>query len=289
MTNYNTAGDNLFTFEEVQKDQIDFSKYINVTKAGIPGLEAFLHEIPYIANAAALNKNLKGAYRVGYDKGLGTLQKSAKTPGAFRAVVVGKNGNNDIKGAAELFEIGSDGALKAGQAALAVFTALSVATSQYFLARIDRKLTSIEGSIRKIEDLLYLDKQTSSAADAEYLADTLKQIEFIENSGIHTQSVLTEVIGTRRRSDASIRFYSAQINGIEQSLSQKDKLEDVDKKIDEIKRFLPEYYTAVCNYCISYYIEARLSGQTDGQYFEIVKENMKQRIEAFSRFKEHYN
>ncbi|MCD8508698.1 MAG: hypothetical protein LRY73_01535, partial [Bacillus sp. (in: Bacteria)] len=106
-------------------------------------INACFQNVPFVLKNINDANYYSGTYKVVYDKGLGVLQRSAKNPTLFRANVVTPGTNNDITGQALLEELNVS-EIMTSNIAIASFTIASIATNQYFLARIDSKLESVE-------------------------------------------------------------------------------------------------------------------------------------------------
>ena len=91
-------------------------------------------------------------YRVVLKKG-GTLVNSKSTPGAKRAITMGKNG---IQEHAELFAVNpkTNKTLTIANTSAAVMSLASVVVGQYYMQQVDNQLNAINNSISKIADFL---------------------------------------------------------------------------------------------------------------------------------------
>lgn len=107
------------------------NNYIQLAEDVVPRVDAIFKSVPEIAEVISS----KDVYEVIYDKGLGTLQKSAKHPGYVLGSIVDSSTNTNYKGSALLKPVSG-----VQQAVGSVFSVMSVATGQYYMDKIDNKL-----------------------------------------------------------------------------------------------------------------------------------------------------
>ena len=179
-------------------------KKIDINSDAFARINACLQDVPHIAKEIYDNKIIGETYRVVYDRGLGVLQKAAGKDNLFCANVVSTKANNDIKGQALLQKADTN---TVSQLALSAFTIASVATSQYFLARIDKKLTSIDGKLNEIYKVIEIDKKSRLWAHGEYLRQVNDTLSYILQNDTLKQATLVSVQNIRMESLASIRSY----------------------------------------------------------------------------------
>ena len=126
-------------FEKLQEKK-DYSDYIHIPKEYVEYLNTLLQGVPDLV----LNDQ-SDIYKVIYDKSKGVLQRTADKKG-FRGNVVKADGDNN----GIVDQVVLQNADKAPQIVNGVFTVMSVATGQYFLAEINNNLESIEISVNNI-------------------------------------------------------------------------------------------------------------------------------------------
>lgn len=194
-------------------------KKIDINSDAFARINACLQDVPHIAKEIYDNKIIGETYRVVYDRGLGVLQKAAGKDNLFRANVVSTKANNDIKGQALLQKADTN---TVSQLALSAFTIASVATSQYFLARIDKKLTSIDGKLNEIYKVIEIDKKSRLWAHGEYLRQVNDTLSYILQNDTLKQATLVSVQNIRMESLASIRSYYERLEDLKSSLNEND-------------------------------------------------------------------
>ena len=260
----------------------DFKQYKKVSDSDFAKLNACFSDVPQILKELNDARHYSGAYRVIYDKGLGVLQKSAKDPNLFRANIVTLGTNNDIKGQALLQELNPTEFMKVSNLLMSAFSVAAVATNQYYLARIDSKLESIEKKVDEIKKFLEIDKESRLWADGEFLKEIRNSIEFIIEDDIYRQATLTNIQSIRRAALASIKLYYEQLFELKDYLDVKDNDKETTANIEKYKGYLPKFWYSVYIFEMSYYLEAYLSKITDARFLEKVASEMKDIIGMFN-------
>ncbi|MCR0176100.1 hypothetical protein [[Clostridium] innocuum] len=246
----------------------DYTNYKKVDKDDFAKLNACFRDVPQILKSLNDVRYYSGTYRVIYDKGLGVLQKSAKDPNLFRANIVTAGTNNDITGQALLQELKPDELMKVSNLLMSAFIVASIATNQYYLARIDSKLETIEKKIDEIKRFLEIDKESQLWADGEFLKEVRNNIEFIINDDVYRQVNLTNIQSVRRTALTNIKLYYEQLLSIKSYLDVKDNDKKTASNIEKYKGYLPKFWYSVYLFVMSYYLEVYLSKITDENFFE---------------------
>lgn len=223
----------------------------------------------------------KDAYRVIYDKGLGTLQK-AKEDGFFRAAVVGKKGNNDIKGAALLQSLNGTEEILAN-----CFAIMAVIVGQYYMKKIDSKFESIEDRLTQIEQFLKDDKRAELMSEATFLDETQKNIRFIISNETHRQSTLSSIQRIKIDMMKSINLFKMQIERLQpcKEDEKKDKVDEAIRKATDIMEMMSEYWYSVYLYIYASSLEPVLAGNTNEEYLDNMVSSM---MKCCEDYKEDY-
>lgn len=250
----------------------------------ITKINAAITDLPYLAKAAYEKQYYSDTYRVIYEKGIGELQKSAKHPDLFRANVVEYGTNNHVTGQAELMKLSPDTVMQVSDAALGVFRIASIATNQYFMARIDSKLSGIADDTEEIKRFLTLDKESRLVAEYDYTVRLLQKLNYIESDNVYRVSVLNKAQDIKIDSLQNINFYSAELEYLK--LDKKDKDGEIEKNLKILSRDFSDLWLSLVLYCLSSYLEARLSGITDKDYID---EYIKDIIVKVQNYKSCYN
>lgn len=198
------------TVQPIENESFKNYKKIN-DKKDFSRFNACLKDILNLLKNAHDKKYYSGAYKVIYDKGLGTLQKTAENPNLFRANIVEPGTNNHITGQAVLQELNPTELMKVTNIAMTAYTVAAMATSQYYLASIDNKLTDIDKKVDEIKSFLEIDKESQLWADGEFLRGIKESLEFILEDNVYRQANLTSIQSIRRNSLANIKLYQKQL------------------------------------------------------------------------------
>ena len=83
--------------------------YTRIKDTSVTRMFSILGDLPFIEAQYNAEQRAAGTYRVIFDKGLGSLQKSAAKPERLRANVVAYGSNNKIVGQAELGKVSVKG------------------------------------------------------------------------------------------------------------------------------------------------------------------------------------
>lgn len=256
-------------------------KYDNYTKINdddFVKINACLQNVPFLFKSIKDANYYSGTYKVVYDKGLGVLQRSAKNPNLFRANVVAPGTNNEITGQALLQELNPS---TLSNIAIASFTITSIATNQYFLARIDNKLESIEKKVNEIQRFLELDKESQLWADGEFLKEVQDKAQDIINSEAYSHATLTNVQIIRRKSLANFKLYYEQLKELTSLLNQKDNSKEMKGNFNKYKGLLPKYWYSVYLYELAYYLEVYLSNITGSSFLQAKISEMEKVINMY--------
>ena len=235
--------------------------YIKLPDNIVPKLDSVIRELPQISNAITNNN----VYQVIYDKGLGTLQKSSKYPGYYLGGVVTKGTNNKYAGAALLKPISN-----VQQIAGATFSVLSLATGQYYMNQINKKLDDIILSISFIKDFLNDEKRSDLESYEHYFYGIVNNLEIMDENEIYRQSVLSELQNIQNKLFSSIQLYSKQIMRHKSNISSKDKIDDIVGKINDLGELVSSYKYSIILYMYSKILELLISKIMDELYIKSI-------------------
>lgn len=235
------------TPNDMSSEELMKNGYRKMTANEVAKASMVLQYIPQLAASAANNNAFNNAFRqatngmfkVKIPDGA-RLMESLATPGAYRAMIVDKGSNKLIKNA-ELFPF--DGALYINSApniALAVFSAISMATGQYFMTQINSKLESITSGIDRIEQFLDDSRRSELIAACQELNEQKARVKYI-NSENDASDIITHLNDIRMSARKHIPHYKMQIHALIEGMNESDKESDVDKKIKTLTMYLQEY------------------------------------------------
>ena len=220
-------------------------------------INTLFQNIPHFFNYMRLHDEVKDTYRVYFDKGLGHLQQSAKDRNLVKGNIVAYGTNNDIKGQADWGKSG----IKIGITPLLAFQIASVVTSQYFLARIDKKLSLIDSKLDHIIAFLEEDKKAQMVGDRNFLRSVSNEFDYIIQDETLRQSKLNSIQDVLRNALHNKSFYKNRILNNFEIIKKGAPLSN-----DLIRQILDDsdaYWFAVSLYVSAKVLETMLSLKTD--------------------------
>ena len=270
-------------------DEIDKENYIKLDKNSFDQFNMMLQNFPQMAFDAYKSHKYKGAYRVIFDKGLGELQRVADSPGFFRGALVAPGTNNKIVGGAILQPLTMSTTEQALSLSLGLFNVASMVTGQYFLANINSELKDLNTKVSEILQYMEEDKKSKSIAEQNALRSYLSRIPYLERNEIYRQSVLTSVIDIKKNAEARIINLRKQLDTLVHSFDSKDSFEKIRKNFNTIYDQLVGYLFSVISYELSCFLEVKLSGCKDNDFYSLVLEEVDQVVSLFNSDFEHYS
>ena len=261
-------GVSVASIEESEKND----GYKKISDDNFAKINASFQNVPLFLKSINDGNYNSGIYKVVYDKGLGVLQRSAKDPSLFRANIVAPGTNNDITGQALLQELHPSEIMTLSNIVTASFTVASIATNQYFLARIDNKLESVEKKVNEIIQLLEIEKESQLWADGEFLKEVSDNVQYILNNEAYRQATLINVQSIRKTALANIKLFSKHLENLKYDLEPDNNFNDnfkvTEEKLNKYKGYLPKYWYSVYLYELAYSLEVYLSNITDSFFLK---------------------
>ena len=268
-----------FSIFSVEEDETSKKGYAQFDNASFARINELFKTIPHDFAELQAKRMSADTYKVIYDKGLGHLQQSAKHRDRFRANIVEFGTNNKLTGQAELEKF----QLKISSPALAVFDIAAIITSQYYLARIDSKLTSIDSKLEYVQRFLEESKKSDLWANGLILKDISGKLFEIAQDDQYRLATLTTVQGIRRDALSNVRFYHQMMSEyVEKHFDKKIK------NFSETKNILESFYNCFDAYCcavylygFAYVVEIVLSQLTDESFLMGVKKEIESIIDTY--------
>lgn len=163
-------------------------------------ISALFHEIPAITAAETLNK----AYVIKWHDGLPhELAKYKNYPG-YMPVEMDK-GTGQIKQWAELYPTATQTAMLYG------FTAMSIASGQYFLAEINHRMNMLNKGIDKILEFLYGDKKAELLSEISFARYAYRNYASIVDHEEQCIATLLSLQEAKKTAIKDIEFYLADL------------------------------------------------------------------------------
>lgn len=200
-------------------DEKRFSK-LKLTRGQKAQLNALVSAVPSISTADTLTKS----YILTFPEGIEGVLMPLKRGGYTTTLQNSETGR--IVGVAALEEASSVRAV-----CLNAFSAVSIATGQYFLTEINSKMNMIKLSLDKILEFLYGDKQAELMAEISFVRYAHQNYGAIME---HEQQRVSTIIGlqeARKVAIKDIEFYLADLSSTTITKEQNDILVTVERAV----------------------------------------------------------
>lgn len=272
--------------ESMSEDQKE--SWLKEHEASLVKINAAGHEIPSLMMQLENKEKYSDVYRVVYDRGIGQLQQSAKNEGLFRANVVKYGTNNKVVGQAELEKLQIDKVTQLSNAALVAFQIASIATNQYFLARIDKELTAIEESVDDIKRFLAEDKESELIAEYEYVTDVLQNENGIKQDPLYKQSVLAKLQDIQVDALHNMKFYTVLLDDAKEKLHLADNNHETNEKTKNLLKDFSYLWLSFNLYSLTRYAIIRFTEMTDQAYLDNVIDDILKKMDSYEKTYEKY-
>lgn len=250
-----------------------------------PRYSSILQQIPGLLAVNASTAAYNGAFIVSIPNGLGDCAKLLQKKNGFLSGTIVSSNTGKIIGQADLTPIDMITAA-VPNIALAAFSIASIATGQYFMARMDKRLSGIEGTVNGVQQFLEVGKKSELRARQQFLIEIHRNMESIIACDILRQATLTNVQQLRQKALSDIFFYHVQMENVQGKLSVRDSRKESSDTLDRIVANLPEYWSAVHLYGLSALAELLLSQNSENSYLENVQQELNRQ---YSDYKNYYN
>lgn len=265
-------------------DVYPLRRYTKIKDESITRINALLRDLPFFATQLSAEREAAGAYKVIFDKGLGVLQQSASNSERLRANVVEFGTNNKIVGQAELESLH----LKVTSPALAVFEVASIITNQYYLARIDKELTSLHKELKNVTRILENSKESELRSHERTLQSVSDNLSDILRSEDYRRSTLYNVQHIRMSVMSFVEYYHRErLNVLETWSKEKGRKDSyIQEFLCTYKNKLDLYNRAFQVYALAYILELMLSQITDTDSISRIANEIKS---VFCEYNQEYN
>lgn len=255
--------------EEVKvKNNKDGFEKLTLTSEQKIQMSGLLQYLPDLTTAG----KMAGAYTVKFPKGLPhTLM--ALGQGGYGSPIISKEG---IIGMASFTPM-------LGQAVvMGVFTALSIATSQYFLAQINKELSAINQRLNEILEFLYGDKKAELLAELSFIQYARDNYSSIMLCGDQKVAVLANIQGAKKIAMKDVEFYTKDLD--QKTTPQKgENFQNYiflsDKVNMEIKQIVENLDISLQLYIMSSLMEVYYAQNFSRDYIDYLIDNMNNYLE----------
>lgn len=240
--------------------------------------------LQYIPSTLSNVKNTYGTYKVIFDKGLGTLQKSAQHPGFLLGNVVNPVTNNGIRDVALLEQISKVPTVVNG-----VFSAASMATGQYFMSQINSNIRDMRDMIADMQQFLEDDKRSELQAAEEFMNQCRRDYYSIMSNDNQRQATITNIQRIKQEALAGVFFYKKQASQLKNKVNKdKDDKDTVKKNLKRVAQHLSEYWYSLYLYCYAVTMEVAFTKNTDRAYLNNMCGDISQMTEQFTEDSEYW-
>ncbi|MDO5785264.1 MAG: hypothetical protein Q4P20_09415 [Eubacteriales bacterium] len=253
---------NIFPFEV--RPYADFSstdkryKKLNLNQSQKTNINQLLSELPTLA----ASDMLENAYLFKFPDGVtGTMMQYRN--GGVGAAIIGADGKIAAHGG--FHKITTQAVM------LNAFSAMSIATGQYFLAEINKNFTQLNQKIDKIMDFLYGEKKAELISEVNFVQYAHKNFASIMHHAEQRIATITGLQEARKVAMKDIDFY---LNDLDKRASIDAKsyaeLEEIVGNVCSIRDTLE---VSLQLYVMSCFMETYYAENTDSEYLQSQKED----------------
>lgn len=227
-------------------------------------INALLQQLPMALSAGSMST----AYRVEFPKGIvGTLTKLKQ--GGYSTTIKGTDGK--FAGTASLYSMGMEAAV------LGAFTAMSVVTGQFFLARINAELNVIKEKLDQILQFLYGDKKAELIAEISFIKYASENFGSIMGHNEQQAATISSIQEAKKVAMKDIQFYLNDLDELgKKELKKYAEITDATEKALQIKESLD---LSIQLYMMSSLLEIYYAQNFDKGYLDYVKEDVNNYID----------
>ncbi|WP_300817185.1 hypothetical protein [uncultured Parasutterella sp.] len=220
---------------------------------------ALLQQLPSVA----VTNKMSQLYTVTFPEGISGKLMELKQREGFTTSIIGEDGK--IAASAALNPVDHVQVL-----AMGCFTAMSIASSQYFLKKINDELKVMRMTIDKILEFLYGDKKAELMAEINFVRYAYEKYIFIMRSDAQRAATIASLQSARKVAIKDIEFYIADLESTVKGKEGKDISSLVEKEF-QLKESLE---VAMQLYGVSSLLEVYYAQNYDRGYLEYVERDI---------------
>lgn len=261
-------------YEDVNFDR-DFTK-IALTQNQKKQVSMALQHIPELFDSAVIAK----AYRVEFPDG---LQHSLMPLRQGGESAIWKNADGRFGGTASLYE------LKTLALVSGAFSAMAIATGQYFITQINSELQMLNQSTDKILEFLYGDKKAELLSEVSFVKFAYDNYSSIMNHDQQRVATIASLQAAKKVAMKDIEFY---MSDLESAVNSKDGIDGLVFNAFRIKESLE---LSMQLYGLSSVLETYFSQNYDSEFVKYMEHDVtvyidkceKRMLSSFSALKKH--
>jgi len=247
--------------QSIDKKGFEELKLTSEQKMQVSGL---LQQVP----AAAATVAMTGAYTVKFPKGLPHTLMTLKK-GGFSSQIVDMAGKKRILGSASFYP------MTAQAAVFGVFTAMSIATGQFFLVQINKELRMINQKLDEILKYLYEEKKAELLSEIFFVRYACDNYDSIMSDEAQRMATIGSIQQARKIAMKDMEFYIKQLDnkidtGVKQNFDGLVKFMN-----DEIISNIENLEMSLQLYCMSSLMEVYYARNFENSYIQYVENNIK--------------
>lgn len=247
--------DTVYDFE----DKSRFTK-LSLSEAQKMHMSVAYHHFPSMAAAETMAQSYIARFPEGLPHTLTALKQ-----GGFGSMVQGKQG---FVGSASFLPL-------TGQAIfLGAFTAMSVASGQYFLAKINNQLDVIQHRLGEILDFLYGDKKAELMSEISFTKYAFENYSSIMAHEAQRAATITSLQSAKKVAMNDIEFY---IHDLSSTVESQEK--DLTKVLDKTEQIRDSLHLSLELYAMSSLMEVYYSQNFESSFLQYVQQEVEGYIE----------
>lgn len=256
---------------EVYEDNIDFLNRKDLIKLELTSSQkmhtsALWNTIPSLAAAGT-----KNACVLRLPDSVTTFDLIQYKNGGFGNTYYGSDGK--FAGQAPLELLGKQ------QVIMGAFTAMSIASGQYFLSEINNNLTAINQKADKILEFLYGDKKAELISEVSFVNFAYQNYSSIMDCDNQRTATIISLQGARKVAMKDIEFYMSDFDSLVKAKDTPD-LDSIISKAFQIRDCLQ---LAIQLYCMSHILEVAYSQNGSISYREYVEKDILSYIDKYEK------
>lgn len=234
-------------------------------------MSAMINNFPKIVNASnaintAIDASKVDLYVMTLPKGLSGNLMQYKDGRGFGSILFGDEGKFFTHVGMQKIDISPK--LTAQAVAMGAFTAMSVVTSQYFLAQINSELDRIKLGMDKILEFLYGNKKAELMAEIMFTKYALNNYSAIMN--IEAQKTAT-IAGLQQSKKVAMKDCEFYISDLEMTVNEKQDIESIVNKSVQIEESL---MLALQLCVLSTILEVNYAQNFDAEYLRYIEDDI---------------
>lgn len=257
---------------DLELDDKEGFEMLKLTSEQKMQISELLQYVPAVAATGAM----AGAYTVSFPQGLPhTLMKLKQ--GGFGSQIVDMAGKKGILGSASFYP------MVAQATVYGVFTAMSIATGQFFLVQINKELRMINQKLDEILKYLYEEKKAELLSEVFFIKYACDNYDSIMSDEAQRMATISSIQQAKKIAMKDIEFYIKYLESkIESNAKQKfDTL--VKLKDEEIIPNADNLEMSLQLYCMSSIMEVYYARNFENTYVEYVENNINDYVDYCSK------